>query len=82
MTPQGQAQKAAAELEIVGEAFARMREQAVKALFASPAGQADLREALYRSVQTIDTVEQHLRAVIDTGLIEDFAEKVRETIGQ
>jgi len=81
MTPQNRAQKASSELEIVGEAFARMKERAAFALFASSAGQADLREALYRSVQTIETVEKYLKAAIDDGLIEDFAEQVRSDLG-
>ena len=80
MTPQDKANKATRELEIVSEAFATMREQATLALFASPAGQADLREALYRSVQTIDAVERHLRSVIDDGLVEDFAEQMRSDL--
>lgn len=80
MTPQAKASKASAELEIVGEAFERLRQNATEALFASPAGHADYREALYRSVQTVNAVEKHLRAVIDDGAVEDFAESIREQL--
>ena len=80
MTPQGKASKASAELEIVAEAFDRLRQNAIEALFASPAGQAEHREALYRSVQTVNAVEQYLRAVIDDGAVEDFAETIREQL--
>ena len=80
MTPQIKASKATSELEIVSEAFETMRRSAMDALFASPAGKADYREALYRSVQTINTVEQYLRTVIDDGLLEDFAEQVRDQL--
>jgi hypothetical protein len=80
MTPQETAQRASAELVIVSDAFARMRLNATEALFASKAGEDDLREALYRSVQTIDAVERHLKDAIDTGAIEDFAEQVRSDL--
>lgn len=80
MTPQAKAAKASAELEIVGEAFERLRQNATEALFTSPAGHADLREALYRSVQTVNAVEKYLRAVIDDGTLEDFAESIREQL--
>lgn len=80
MSPQAKAQKASSELEIVAEAFDRLRQSATSALFASPAGAADYREALYRSVQTVDAVEKYLRSVIDDGLLEDFAEQVREQL--
>lgn len=80
MSPQAKAQKASSELEIVSEAFETMRQSAMAKLFSSTAGQADYREALYRSVQTMNTVEQYLRSVIDDGLLEDFAEQVREQL--
>lgn len=80
MTPQAKAAKASAELEIVGEAFARLRQNATDALFTSPAGHTDYREALYRSVQTVNAVEKYLRAVIDDGTLEDFAESIREQL--
>jgi hypothetical protein len=80
MTPQAKASKASAELELVGEAFERLRQNATDALFSSPAGNADYREALYRSVQTVNAVEKYLRAVIDDGAIEDFAESIREQL--
>lgn len=78
MTPVEKASRARIELDVTSEAFARMRQSAMDALFSSPASASDYREALYRSVQTIDAVEKHLRAVIDDGLLEEFAETVRE----
>ena len=80
MTPQAKATKASAELEIVSEAFDRLRSNATEALFASSAGDADYREALYRSVQTVDAVEKYLKAVIDNGKVEDYAETTREAL--
>lgn len=78
--PRARAQRASSELEIVSEAFERLRQSATDALFASTAGQADYREALYRSVQTIAAVERYLKDVIDTGEMEDFAERLREEL--
>lgn len=71
------AARASAELEIVSEAFEKLKANATEALFSSAAGQTDYREALYRSVQTVNAVEKYLKAVIDNGMMEDFAEQIR-----
>ena len=78
MSEQARAQRASSELEIVSEAFAKLRQSATQALFSSQASQTEFREGLYRTVQTIDAVESHLKAVIAGGQIEDYVEKLRE----
>jgi hypothetical protein len=59
------ADAAAAEnaLDVLGEAFAALEREYVKAWKATPARDAEARERLWQAVQIVGKVEAHLRAV-------------------
>lgn len=78
MTPHELALKAQSEMGLHGAALDVLRQRATEQLFASQAGQADYREALYRTVQTIDAVRDYLKAIIAGGEIEDHVRQMLE----
>jgi hypothetical protein len=71
------AAQARSELNLTESAFERMRAEAVARLFASKEAETALREQLYRAVQTIDTVRNHLAALVQDAEVADFAEAIR-----
>jgi methylaspartate ammonia-lyase len=75
------AARARAELRETEAAFEAMRANAVEAWLASRDGETGYREALYRAVKTIDTVRDHLLALVQDGEVAAFAERVRMAEG-
>lgn len=70
--------KAQRELEETNTAFETMRESAVKALLTSKPSEAEFREELYRTVQTIDTVRDYLMRIVDGAKVADYADTLRK----
>lgn len=68
---EGRAARARAELRETEAAFEKIRASAIERLFASKAGDTELRETLYQTVNVIDAVRKELRMVVDNGLIEE-----------
>ena len=73
------ATRAASELRETDGAFDKMRATALEAFFASKASDVALREEIYRSVQTIDAVQKHLKMLVASGEIEAFADTLRKS---
>lgn len=73
-----QAEIAKTELRLTEAAFALMRSNALEMIATSEPQESFLRENLYRTVQVIETVKNHLQGVVDAGTVEKFADAIRE----
>ena len=60
-------QQAARELELTDAAFDKIRAAALEAIVSSAAGQAELREKLYRVAQMTDSVRALLHEMVAAG---------------
>lgn len=75
------ASKARIELNLTEAAFAAMRVNAIEAWLATPDHDTQFREALYRSVKVIDTVREHLLAIVQDGDVANYADNIRAETG-
>ena len=73
--------RAQRELAETQNAFDVMRQSAIEAWLSSKPIEAEYREQLHRSVQTIDAVRAYLLQIVASAEVVDFAESLR-TPGQ
>lgn len=71
------AHKAQAELSETSAAFETMRATAIAAWMASKDHETAFREGLYRAVNVIDAVHNHLLGLVQSAEMADFAETIR-----
>lgn len=77
-----EASQARSELRQTEAAFEAMKSAAVKAWMQTRDGEAAHREQLYRAVQVIDTVRQHLIQVVANGDLEEAAQAFAKGLTQ